>query len=36
MQHTVRAAAGGTVTRILVEEGQLVEAEAILCEIDPA
>jgi 3-methylcrotonyl-CoA carboxylase alpha subunit len=36
MQHTVRAAAGGTVTRILVDEGQLVEAEAILCEIDPA
>ena len=36
MQHTVRAAAGGTVTRILVDEGQLIEAEAILCEIDPA
>jgi len=36
MQHTVRATAAGTVTRVLVEEGQLVEAEDILCEIDPA
>jgi len=34
MQHTVRAGRDGVVTRINVSEGDLVEAEAILCDID--
>jgi len=34
MQHTVRAGRDGIVTRVNVAAGDLVEAEAILCDID--
>ena len=36
MQHTVRATRDGRVGRLLVAEGDQVEAEAVLCEIEPA
>jgi 3-methylcrotonyl-CoA carboxylase alpha subunit len=34
MQHTVRAGRDGVITRVNVAAGDLVEAEAILCDID--
>ena len=34
MQHTVRAVRDGVVTRVNVAAGDLVEAEAVLCDID--
>jgi 3-methylcrotonyl-CoA carboxylase alpha subunit len=34
MQHTVRAGRDGVVTRVNVAAGDLVEAEAVLCDID--
>jgi len=35
MQHTVRAGRSGRIRRVCVAEGELIEAEAVLCEIDP-
>ena len=35
MEHTVRARAAGTVERVLVREGDQIEAEAILVDITP-
>ena len=34
MQHTIRAGRDGVVTRVNVSAGDLVEADAILCDID--
>ena len=34
MQHTVKAGGAGRVTAVLVEAGQLVEADTVLCEIE--
>ncbi len=34
MQHTVKAGRAGRVTSVLVEAGQLVDADAVLCEIE--
>ena len=33
MQHVLRAARAGRVIRVLVAEGDLVEAETVICEI---
>ena len=34
MQHTVKAGRAGRITGVLVEAGQLVDADAVLCEIE--
>jgi 3-methylcrotonyl-CoA carboxylase alpha subunit len=35
MQHTIRAGRAGRVERVRVEEGELVDADAVLFEITP-
>ena len=36
MQHAIRAGRAGRITNVLAREGELVEAEAVLFDIDPA